>query len=94
MPLFKYLYGINTKRLKSESLNSSYLWHGCLGHISDKCVRKLHKFGNLRSFDHMKHRILSERQRIRYLHSNKKGEHATETLVMIHLDVCEPMSYM
>ena len=23
---------------------------------------------------------------------NKKGEHATETLVMIHLDVCEPMS--
>ena len=42
--------------------------------------------------NHMTNRMLSERQRIRYLHSNKKGEHATETLVMIHLDVCEPMS--
>ena len=52
MPLFKYLYGINTKTLKSEILNSSYLWHGCLGHISDKCVSKLHKFGNLGSFDY------------------------------------------
>ena len=42
--------------------------------------------------NHVTHRILSERQRIRNLHSNKKGEHATETLVMIHMDVCEPMS--
>ena len=52
MPLFKYLYGINTKRLKPESLNSSYLWHYCLGHISDKCVSKLHKQGDLGSFDY------------------------------------------
>ncbi len=52
MPLFKYLYGINTERLKSESLNSSYLWHCCLGHISDKRVSKLHEFGDLRSFDY------------------------------------------
>ena len=52
MPLFKYLYSINTKRLKSESLTFFYLWHGCQGHISDKCVNKLHKFGNLRSFDY------------------------------------------
>ena len=52
MPLFKYLYDINTKTLKSESLNSSYLWHGFQGHISDKCVNKLHKFGDLRSFDY------------------------------------------
>ena len=52
MPIFKYLYGINTKTLKLESLNSSYLWHSYLGHISDKRVCKLHKFGNLRSFDY------------------------------------------
>ena len=52
MPFFKYLYGINTKTLKSESLNSSYLWHGCLGHISDKRVSKLHKFGDFRSIDY------------------------------------------
>ena len=52
MSVFKYLYGINTKRLKSESLNSSYLWHCYLGHISDKRVSKLHKFGDLRSLDY------------------------------------------
>ena len=42
--------------------------------------------------NHMTHRMLSERQRIRNLH--KKGENATEILVVIHLDVCEPMLYM
>ena len=52
MPLFKYLYGINTKRLKSDSLNSSYLWHCRLGHISDKRVSKLYEFGDLRSFEY------------------------------------------
>ena len=52
MPLFNYLYGINTKTLKLESLNSSYLRHCCLGHINDKRVSKLHKFGDLRSFDY------------------------------------------
>ena len=50
MPLFKYLYG--TKILKSESLNSSYLWHGRLGHKSDKHVSKLHKQDDLGSFDY------------------------------------------
>ena len=30
--------------------------------------------------NHMKHRILSERQMIRNLHSNKKGEHAIDTI--------------
>ena len=44
------VYGIETKRLKSESLNSSYLWHCHLGHISDKRVSKLHKAGDLGSF--------------------------------------------
>ena len=40
-------YNVNTKRLKSESLNSSYLWHYRLGHVSDKSVSKLHKQGDL-----------------------------------------------
>ena len=50
MPLFKYLYGINNKTLKSESLNSSYLWHGRLGHKIDKHVSKLQKQVELGSF--------------------------------------------
>ena len=52
MPLFKYLYCINTKTLKSKSMNFSYLWHGCLGHISDKRVNKFHKQGDFGSFDY------------------------------------------
>ena len=31
---------------------TSHLWHCCLGQISNKCVSKLHKFGDLRSFDY------------------------------------------
>ena len=42
--------------------------------------------------NHMTHRMLSKRQWIQNLHSNKNGEHATETLGMIHLDICGPMS--
>ena len=94
MPLFKYLYGIITKRLKSESLNSSYLWHCCLGHIIDKYVSKLHKFGNLRSFDYESYDTCESclKGKMSKTPFNKKGEHATETLIMIHLDVCEHMS--
>ena len=32
------VYSINTKWLKSESLNFPYLWHCRLGHVSDKRV--------------------------------------------------------
>ena len=42
--------------------------------------------------NHVTRRMLSERQRIQNLHSNKTGEHATETLKLIHSDVCGPMS--
>ena len=52
MPLFKYLYGITTKNTEIRSLNSSYLWHCCPGHVMDECVNKLHKFGDLKSFDY------------------------------------------
>ena len=32
-------------------MKSSYSWHCCLGHASERCMTKLHKHGSLGSFD-------------------------------------------
>jgi GAG-pre-integrase domain len=37
------VYNIQTKRLKSNDLNPTLLWHCRLGHISEKRIKKLHK---------------------------------------------------
>ena len=94
MPLFKYLYSINTKRLKSKSLNSSYLRHCRLGHVSDKRVSKLHKQGDLGSFNYESYDTCESclRGKMPKTPFNKKGERATGTLELIHLDVCGLMS--
>ena len=42
----------DNKILKQDSLKSSYLWHCCLGHISEILMSKLHKDGSLGSFDY------------------------------------------
>ena len=46
-----HVYDITTKKFKSNDLNSTYLWHCCLGHINKKCISKLHQVGLLNSFD-------------------------------------------
>ena len=91
--IFK-IKNINAKRLKSESMNSSYLWHCRLGHISDKRVSKLHKQGDLGLFDYESYGTCESclRGKMSKTPFNKKGERATETLELIHLDVCGPMS--
>ena len=45
------IYNINTKRVKSNDSNPTYLWHCCLGHINENHIFKLHKDGMLDSFD-------------------------------------------
>ena len=47
----KSIYNINTKKFKSNDLNTIYLWHCRLGHINEKCILKLHQHGLLKSFD-------------------------------------------
>ena len=42
----------DNKRHKKDNLKSSYLWHCCLGHISERRMIKLHKEGILWSFDY------------------------------------------
>ena len=88
------VYHVNTKRLKSESLNFSYLWHCCLGHVSDKHVSKLHKQGDLGSFDYESYDTCESCLKGKMSKSpfNKNGERAKETLELIHSDVCGPMS--
>src|SRR5262249_14884 len=46
------LYNINIKRPKMNSLNPLFLWHCRLGHINESHMNKLHKSGNLGSFDY------------------------------------------
>ena len=41
-PNVKPIYKINTKRFRSNDLNTTYLWHCRLGHINEKCISKLH----------------------------------------------------
>ena len=38
----KSIYNINTKRFRSNDLNTTYLWHCGLGHINEKHISKLH----------------------------------------------------
>ena len=45
------VYNIDTKRVKTNELNPTYLWHCRLGHANVKRVSRLHKDGLLRSFD-------------------------------------------
>ena len=43
------IYNVNTKRIKSDKTNPTYLWHCRLGHINEKRISKLHKDGMLES---------------------------------------------
>ena len=42
----------DNKRQKKDNLKSSFLWHCCLGHISERHKTKLHRCGSLGSFDY------------------------------------------
>ena len=46
----KSIYNINTKKFKSNDLNTTYLWHYRLGHINEKRISKLHQHGLLNFF--------------------------------------------
>ena len=41
----KSIYNIESKKIKSNDLNTTYLWHYRLGHINQKCISKLHQNG-------------------------------------------------
>ena len=46
-----HIHNIDAKRCKVDNDSATHLWHCRLGHISVKCMKKLHKDGLLESLD-------------------------------------------
>ncbi|KAK8625706.1 hypothetical protein V6N13_056867 [Hibiscus sabdariffa] len=88
------IYNINTKKSKTNDSNQTYLWHFRLGHISEKCISKLHKDGLLdpfvfEQFDVCESCLLGKMTKAPF---NGKGERASDLLGLIRSDVCGPMN--
>ena len=84
----------DNKRQKQDNLKSSYLWHCCFSHISERLMTKLHKSGSLGSFDYESYDTCKSclSGKMTQLPFTGKGEHANEPLDLIHSNVCGPMS--
>ena len=90
----KTIYNINTKRIKTNELNPTYLWHCRLGHVNEKRVSRLHKQGVLGSFDLESYDTCEPCLHGKMTKSpfTKVGERASDLLGLIHSDVCGPLS--
>ena len=88
------VYNINTKKLKSNDLNMTYLWHCRLGHINEKRISKLHKDKFLNSFDFESFEICKSCLLGKMTKDPFTGhsERVTDLLGLIHTDVCGPLS--
>nr|GFA24786.1 retrotransposon protein, putative, Ty1-copia subclass [Tanacetum cinerariifolium] len=89
VPNFNSIYNVSTKRSK-HNLDSTYLWHCRLAHISKKRIEKLQKEGLLRSaddesFDQCVSCLSDKMTRKLFSH---RPERATDLLRIIHTDVC------
>ena len=87
-------YNINVNRHKPNEINPTYIWHCRLGHISQKCMKKLHDDGILTSFEFESFEtcescLLGKMTKTPFA---KSCERASELLELIHSDVCGPMS--
>ncbi|KAK8569059.1 hypothetical protein V6N12_007591 [Hibiscus sabdariffa] len=88
------IFNINTKKLKTNDSNQTYLWHCRLGHISERRISKLHKDGLLDPFvfeqlDVCESCLLGKMTKAPF---SGKDERASDLLGLIHSDVCGPMN--
>ncbi|GJV26621.1 retrotransposon protein, putative, ty1-copia subclass [Tanacetum coccineum] len=86
-----FIYALSNKRSKSN-LDSTLLWHCCLGHINKKCIEKLQHDGllnstYLRAFEKCVPCMSGKMARKPYTH---QVERAKDLLGLIHTDVCGP----
>ncbi|GKF27231.1 retrotransposon protein, putative, ty1-copia subclass [Tanacetum coccineum] len=92
----------NKKQVGNDSssakynLDSTYLWHCCLAHISKKCIEKLQHDGLLKSmdeefFDQCVSCLSGKMTRKLFSHRTEK---ATDLLGLIHTDVCGPLRHV
>ncbi|GJS84672.1 retrotransposon protein, putative, ty1-copia subclass [Tanacetum coccineum] len=95
VPNVNSIYNVSTKRAK-HNLDSTYLWHCHLAHISKKRIEKLQLEGLLKStddesFDQCISCLSGKMIRKSFLH---RSERATDLLGIIHTDVCGPLRHV
>nr|GEU73104.1 integrase, catalytic region, zinc finger, CCHC-type, peptidase aspartic, catalytic [Tanacetum cinerariifolium] len=95
VPNVNFIYNVSTKRAK-HNLDSTYLWHCRLAHISKKCIEKLQQEGLLKStddesFDQCVPYVSGKMTRKSFPHL---PERATDLLGIIHADVCDPLRHV
>ncbi|GKA11841.1 retrotransposon protein, putative, ty1-copia subclass [Tanacetum coccineum] len=92
---YNSMYNVGTKRVK-HNLDSTYLWHCRLAHISKKRIEKLQHEGLLKStddesFDQYVSCLSGKITRKSFPHS---PERATDLFGIIHTDVCGPLRHV
>ncbi|GJR53603.1 retrotransposon protein, putative, ty1-copia subclass [Tanacetum coccineum] len=95
VPNVNSIYNVSTKRAK-HNLDSTYLWHYRLAHISKKRIEKLQQEGLLKStddesFDQCVSCLSGKMTRKSFPH---RPERATDLLGIIHTDVCGPLRHV
>ena len=89
----KSIYNINTKRFRSNDLNTTYLWHYHLGHTNEKHISKLHQDELLHSFDFESYEVceyslLGKMTKAPFIGHSER----VDLLGLVHIDVCGPIS--
>nr|GEX44143.1 hypothetical protein [Tanacetum cinerariifolium] len=89
------IYNVSNKRAK-HNLDSTYLLHCSLAHVSKKCIKKMHHDGFLmstdeESFDKCVSCFSGKMTRKPFPHRTKR---ATDVLELIHIDVCGPLRHV
>ncbi|GKC42817.1 retrotransposon protein, putative, ty1-copia subclass [Tanacetum coccineum] len=95
VPNVNSIYNVSTKRAK-HNLDSTYLWHCRLAHISKKRIKRLQQEGLLKSiddesFDQCVSFLSCKMTRKSFPH---RPERATDLLGIIHTDVCGPLRHV
>ncbi|GJW00763.1 retrotransposon protein, putative, ty1-copia subclass, partial [Tanacetum coccineum] len=95
VPNVNSIYNVSTKRAK-HNLDSTYLWHCRLAHISKKCIEKLQQEGLLKStddesFDQCVSSLSGKMTRKSFPHH---PERATDLFGIILTDVCGPLRHL
>ncbi|GJX28174.1 retrotransposon protein, putative, ty1-copia subclass [Tanacetum coccineum] len=95
VPNVNSIYNVSTKRAK-YNLDSTYLWHCRLAHISKKRIEKLQQEGLLKStndesFNQCVSCLSGKITRKSFPH---RSERATDLLGIIHTDVCGLLKHM
>jgi hypothetical protein len=90
----KSIYNINTKRARLNDLNFTFILHCHVGHINEKCIKRLNKYGLLSSFDFEPFDTCESCLLGKMIKSPFTGqsERTSDLFGLVHTDVGEPVS--